>query len=886
MLFLSPHTVVSGLSPVVFTMAKATAETPLMQQHNAIKAKYPDAILLFRVGDFYETFGQDAITTAAVLGITLTKRNNGNPDASELAGFPHHALDTYLHKLVKAGYRVAICDQLEDPKQAKGIVKRGVTELVTPGVATSDKLLEHNSNNFLAALHFQDDKIGIAFLDISTGEFFVAEGDKEYADKLLQSLKPAEVIFQRSQQKYFKENFGTKFFTYTLEEWIFAEAYATESLLKHFGTHSLKGFGIEGQPMGIIAAGAILHYLKDTEHPNLGHITSIQRIDREDHLWMDRFTIRNLELFGGAEGSNTLLKVLDNTVSAMGARLLKRWMVLPLNNIVKINERLNTVEFLIKEVELRNKITQCIKQAGDVERLVSKVPLKKVNPREVLQIAKGLQQTALIKDICENAANEYLKRLGDSLNPCKYIFDKIVKELNENPPVAASKGNVIAAGINEELDALRKIASGGKDYLVEIQQREALATGISSLKISFNNVFGYYLEVTHVHKTKVPENWIRKQTLVNAERYITPELKEYEEKIVGAEDKILAIEMQLFEELLNELQDYIAPMQVNGHVMAVLDCLSCFANNALQFKYKKPILQDDFLLDIKDSRHPVIERNLPVGEPYIANDIYLDPSSQQIIILTGPNMSGKSAILRQTALITLMAHMGSFVPASDAKIPLTDKIFTRVGASDNLSGGESTFMVEMNETASIINNLTKRSLILLDEIGRGTSTYDGISIAWSIAEFLHNSVHQPKTLFATHYHELNELENKFSGIKNFHVTNKEVGNKIIFLRKLAPGGSVHSFGIHVARMAGMPPQLINRANEILKQLEESREGGDGINLNENIKNLPTPKMQLSIFDAHSATFDEIRNLLDAVDINRLTPVEALLKLQEIKGKIN
>ena len=881
MLFLSP-------------MAKATAETPLMQQHNAIKAKYPDAILLFRVGDFYETFGQDAVTTAAVLGITLTKRNNGNPAASELAGFPYHALDTYLHKLVKAGYRVAICDQLEDPKLAKGIVKRGVTELVTPGVATSDKLLEHNSNNFLAALHFQDvgpdgaagrEKIGIAFLDISTGEFFVAEGDKEYADKLLQSLKPAEVIFQRSRQKYFKENFGTKFFTYTLEEWIFAEAYATESLLKHFGTHSLKGFGIEGLQSGIVAAGAILHYLKDTEHPNLGHITSIQRIDREDHLWMDRFTIRNLELFGGADGSNTLLKVLDNTVSAMGARLLKRWMVLPLNNIAKINERLNTVEYLIKEVDLRNKVSQYIKQAGDVERLVSKVPLKKINPREVLQIAKGLQQTTLIKSVCEASANDYLKRLGDSLNPCKYILDKIVKELNENPPVAASKGNVIANGINEELDELRKIASGGKDYLIELQQKEALATGISSLKISFNNVFGYYLEVTHAHKTKVPESWIRKQTLVNAERYITPELKEYEEKIVGAEDKILAIEMQLFEELLNELQDYIAPMQVNGHVMAVLDCLCGFANNALQFNYKKPVLQDNFMLDIKGSRHPVIERNLPVGESYIANDIYLDPSLQQIIILTGPNMSGKSAILRQTALITLMAHMGSFVPASDAKIPLTDKIFTRVGASDNLSGGESTFMVEMNETASIINNLTKRSLILLDEIGRGTSTYDGISIAWSIAEFLHNSVHQPKTLFATHYHELNELENKFTGIKNFHVTNKEVGNKIIFLRKLAPGGSIHSFGIHVARMAGMPPSLIDRANEILKQLEESREGGDAMNLDENIKKLSVPKMQLSIFDAHSATFDEIRKLLEAVDINRLTPVEALLKLQEIKSKV-
>ncbi len=866
-------------------MAKTIAETPLMQQHNTIKAKYPDAILLFRVGDFYETFGQDAITTASVLGITLTKRNNGNRDASELAGFPYHALDTYLHKLVKAGYRVAICDQLEDPKEAKGIVRRGVTELVTPGVATSDKLLEHNSNNFLAALHFQDEKIGVAFLDISTGEFFVAEGDKEYADKLLQSLNPAEVIFQRSQQKYFKETFGTKFFTYTLEEWIFTDDYATESLLKHFGTHSLKGFGIESQQCGIIAAGSILHYLKDTEHPNLGHITSIQRIDREEHLWMDRFTIRNLELFGGVDGCNTLLKVLDNTVSAMGARMLKRWMVLPLNNIAKINERLNTVEFLIKEVELRSKLTQSIKQAGDVERLVSKVPLKKVNPREVLQIAKGLQQTAVIKDICEASTNEYLKRLGDSLNPCKYILGKIVKELNENPPVAASKGNVIASGINEELDALRKIASGGKDYLLEIQKRESLATGISSLKISFNNVFGYYLEVTHVHKNKVPDTWIRKQTLVNAERYITPELKEYEEKIVGAEDKILAIEMQLFEELLNELQDYIAPMQVNGHVMAVLDCLCCFANNALQFKYKKPVIQDNFILEIKDSRHPVIERNLPIGENYIANDIYLDPSSQQIIILTGPNMSGKSAILRQTALITLMAHLGSFVPASDAKIPLTDKIFTRVGASDNLSGGESTFMVEMNETASIINNLTKRSLILLDEIGRGTSTYDGISIAWSIAEFLHNSVHQPKTLFATHYHELNELENKLQNIKNFHVTNKEVGNKIIFLRKLAPGGSIHSFGIHVARMAGMPPILIERANEILKQLEESRQGTKVASLDDSIKKMSIPKMQLSIFDAHSSTFDEIRKLLEAVDINRLTPVEALLKLQEIKGKV-
>ena len=596
---------------------------------------------------------------------------------------------------------------------------------------------------------------------------------------------------------------------------------------------------------------------------------------------MDRFTIRNLELLG-TEGNTSLLKVIDTTVSPMGARLLKRWMLMPLNDFSKINERLNTVEYLIKETDLRTKLTQHIKQAGDVERLVSKVPLKKINPREVLQIAKGLQQTDAIKSFCENSTNEYLKRLGDSLNPCKYILEKISKEIVENPPALANKGGMIASGINEELDSLKNIANGGKDYLIELQQKEALATGISSLKISFNNVFGYYLEVTNLHKPKVPDTWIRKQTLANAERYITPELKEYEEKILGAEDKIFAIEIQLFESLLNELQDYISPMQVNGHVMAVLDCLSCFANNALLSNYKKPTLTTYNILNLKDSRHPVIEKNLAVGETYIANDIYLDPSTQQIIILTGPNMSGKSAILRQTALITLLAHMGSFVPASEAKIPLTDKIFTRVGASDNLSGGESTFMVEMNETASIINNITEKSLILLDEIGRGTSTYDGISIAWSIVEFLQKSVHQPKTLFATHYHELNELEDKLTTVKNYHVTNKEVGNKIIFLRKLAPGGSTHSFGIHVARMAGMPPSLIDRANEILKQLEDSREGG---NKDEVVKNLAVPKMQLSIFDAHSATFDEIRTILETVDINRLTPVEALIKLQEIKGKL-
>ena len=866
-------------------MAKASSDTPLMQQHNAIKAKYPDAILLFRVGDFYETFGQDAIITSRVLGITLTKRNNGSAGSSELAGFPHHGLDTYLHKLVKAGYRVAICDQLEDPKAAKGIVKRGVTELVTPGVATSDKLLEHNNNNFLAALHFSDDLIGSAFLDISTGEFFIAEGNKEYTDKLLQSLQPAEVIFERNKQKLFKEYFGPHFFTYTLDEWIFSTVYAAENLLKHFGTHSLKGFGVEEMPMGIIASGAILHYLKDTEHPNLQHITSLQRINREDHLWMDRFTIRNLELISNRADEHTLFKTINHTVSPMGARLLRRWLLMPLNNLMSINERLDTVEYLIKETDNRNKITQHIKLAGDVERLSAKVPLKKINPREVLQIARGLQQTLALKEICEASTNTYLKRLGSSLNGCSYILEKITKEINENPPAAINKGGLIAPGIHAELDELREIAKGGKNYLIQMQQKEAGITGISSLKIGFNNVFGYYLEVTNLHKSKVPESWIRKQTLANAERYITPELKEYEEKITGAEDKILQIEQSLFQELLNELQDYIAPMQVNGHVMAVLDCLCCFASIALQYKYKKPILHEGNELELKESRHPVIERNLPATEQYISNDITLNNETQQLIILTGPNMSGKSAILRQTALITLMAHLGSFVPATAAKIPLTDKIFTRVGANDNLSGGESTFMVEMNETASIINNLSDKSLILLDEIGRGTSTYDGISIAWSIAEYLHESPHKPKTLFATHYHELNELEHRFARIKNYHITNKEVGNKVIFLRKLAPGGSTHSFGIHVARMAGMPPSLINRANEVLALLEEKNADGQKENIKDKIKEVALPKMQLSIFDAHSATFEEIRQLLETVDINRLTPVEALLKLQEIKNKI-
>lgn len=863
------------------TSKEKTAETPLMQQHKAIKAKYPDAVLLFRVGDFYETFGQDAIIASQVLGITLTKRNNGGASDSELAGFPYHALDTYLHKLVKAGYRVAICDQLEDPKAAKGIVRRGVTEMVTPGTATNDKLLDLNSNNFLAAVHLSNDQYGLAFLDISTGEFFIAEGDREYADKLLMGFKPAEVIFQRHHQRRFKEEFGSRFYTYTLDEWIFSKQYAEESLLKHFDTHSLKGFGLEGSEWGLVAAGAVLHYLKETEHPNLQHITSIHKLEQADYLWMDRFTIRNLELIHkSGDGSQTLLDVLDSTVTPMGARMLRRWIVFPLKDIQKINERLNAVEHLILSTEVRNKLLHALKQCGDLERLVSKIPLKKINPRELLQLARSLRQMESIKQMCTSSENGYLNRLADTLNPCQYIAEKISKWIVDNPPALASKGGFLNNGVDEELDSLRNIAHHGKEYLLHLQQKESDATGISSLKIGYNNVFGYYLEVTNSHKAKVPPAWMRKQTLANAERYITPELKEYEEKITGAEEKILTIELNLYDALLNELHDFIAPIQANAHVAATLDCLCCFAGDALQYNYKKPALHEGDDLVIKEGRHPVIERSLPPAEPFVSNDITLNKEEQQIIILTGPNMSGKSALLRQTALITLMAHMGSFVPASEANVPLTDKIFTRVGASDNLSAGESTFMVEMNETASILNNISPRCLVLLDEIGRGTATYDGISIAWSIAEYLHNAPEQPKTFFATHYHELNELENKLPRVKNFHVTNKEVGNKIIFLRKLAPGGSTHSFGIHVAKMAGMPTGLVQRANEILKSLEEKHVDDK---LTQTVKNLSAPKLQLSIFDAHSQTFDEIRKMLECIDINRLTPVEALLKLNEIKS---
>lgn len=867
--------------PIAMSKQKTASETPLMQQHKAIKSKYPDAILLFRVGDFYETFGQDAIIAAQVLGITLTRRNNGGAADNELAGFPYHALDTYLHKLVKAGYRVAICDQLEDPKNAKGIVKRGVTEMVTPGTATNDKLLELGSNNFLAALHATGEKYGLAFLDISTGEFFTAEGDREYADKLLSGFRPSELIFQRHFQKKFKEEFGARYYIYTLDEWIFQQQYSEELLLRHFDTHSLKGFGVEGLTTGLIAAGAVLHYLRETEHPNLQHISSIQRIEQNDHLWMDRFTIRNLELLQNpVENGNTLLKVLDSTATPMGARLLKRWIVFPLKDIRLINERLGVVEYFILNTDTRNKLFHALRQCGDMERMVSKIPLKKINPRELLQLARALRQVALIKDLCAGSGQPYLQRLSDALNPCQYMADKILKEIIENPPALAIKGGFINKSVHSGLDELRSIAHNGKEYLLQLQQKEADQTGISSLKIGYNNIFGYYLEVTHAHKHKVPPEWMRKQTLTNAERYITPELKDYEEKITGAEEKILELELQLFDGLINELFDFLSCIQTNAQILATLDCLAAFAGNALQYNYKKPELHEGDELNIKNGRHPVIERTLPPSEAYIGNDLFLDKLSQQIIILTGPNMSGKSALLRQTGLITLMAHIGSFVPADEAKLPLTDKIFTRVGASDNLSAGESTFMVEMNETASIINNMSSRSLILLDEIGRGTSTYDGISIAWSIAEFLHGSPFQPKTFFATHYHELNELENKFPRIKNYHVTNKEIGNRIIFLRKLAPGGSTHSFGIHVARMAGMPPDLIERAKEILRQLESKQVDGS---VTETLRSASTPKVQLSIFDAHSQTFEDIRKMLDGIDINRLTPVEALLKLAEIKN---
>ena len=867
-------------------MAKdKTKDTPLMQQYNVIKAKYPGALLLFRVGDFYETFGEDAVKTSQILGIVLTRRGQGPNGAIELAGFPHHSLENYLSKLVRAGQRVAICDQLEDPKTTKTIVKRGVTELVTPGVAYNDNILNQKSNNYLASVYFEKQLCGVSFLDISTGEFHVAQGSIEYIDKLLQGFKPTEVVFQKSKRKEFLEYFGDKFYTFHLDDWAFTADYATETLTKHFEVSSLKGFGVDKLTIGIIAAGVILHYLNETEHRNLKHITSISRLEEDQYMWLDRFTIRNLELVSSAnDNAVTLFDVLDQTSTPMGARLLHKWIIMPLKELKPIEERLGMVEYLVSHADLIEELLSHIKQIGDLERLISKVGLQKVGPRELSQLKRSLQHIEAVKQIAAESKNPFLEQLAEQLNPCLSIRARLERELQEDPPAVLLKGNVIAEGVDEELDRLRNIAFGGKGFLVEIQKREAAATGIPSLKIAFNNVFGYYLEVTHTHKDKVPADWIRKQTLVNAERYITPELKSYEEQILGAEDKIQQIEIRLYQELVYQVSTNIKPIQLNAFLVAQLDVLLCFAQLAIKNHYVKPELNTRKLLDIKGGRHPVIEKQLPVGEEYITNDVFLDNDTQQIIIITGPNMSGKSAILRQTGLIVLMAQMGCFVPAKAAEIGLVDKIFTRVGASDNLSSGESTFMVEMNETASILNNISDRSLILLDEIGRGTSTYDGISIAWAIAEFLHtHPTAKPKTLFATHYHELNELASTMSRIKNYNVSIKEAGNKIIFLRKLVPGGSEHSFGIHVAKMAGMPPKLINRANEILKKLEIDRTEGQSIK--DSIKKVQNQAYQLHMFAIDDPVLVKIRDMLNNLDVNVLTPVEALLKLDEIQRLI-
>ncbi len=860
---------------------KSIVETPLMKQYNTIKGKYPDALLLFRVGDFYETFGEDAIKASNILGIVLTRRANGSAQFIELAGFPHHSLDTYLPKLVRAGMRVAICDQLEDPKLTKTIVKRGVTELVTPGISISDKILDHKTNNFLATIHFDTKNAGISFLDISTGEFLVAQGSLDYIDKLLQSFRPSEIVFQKNKQKEFKAQYGEKFYTFGMEEWVFKPDYANEVLLKHFGTKSLKGFGIEELDLGIIAAGVAIHYLSDTQHDRIQHIAAISRIEEDKYVWLDKFTIRNLELvYSANEKAVTLIDILDNTVSSMGARLLRRWMMLPLKEIAGIEERLDVVNYLVHNTDLREPLIQYIKQIGDLERLISKVALGRISPREVVQLKRALQAIEPIKQLCEETNNPHIKKIADQLNLCILIRNRIEKEISTDPPVMINKGGTVTAGVSEELDELRKIAYSGKDYLLQIQKREVERTGITSLKIAFNNVFGYYIEVTNTHKDKVPADWTRKQTLVNAERYITEELKVYEEKILGAEDKILAIEVKLFNDLVFALTDYIQPIQLNAALIARLDCLLSFAVTAEKNQYVRPHINETKILDIKNGRHPVIEKRLPIGEEYVANDIYLDNETQQIIMITGPNMSGKSALLRQTALIVLMAQMGSFVPAAAANIGLIDKIFTRVGASDNISSGESTFMVEMNETASILNNISDRSLILLDEIGRGTSTYDGISIAWAIAEFLHNQPNaRAKTLFATHYHELNDMSQTLPRIKNYNVSVKELDNKVLFLRKLIPGGSEHSFGIHVAKMAGMPGKVIKRANEILAQLEKSHSGAE---LTKTEKNKIKDDFQLSFFQLDDPLLEQIRDEIINLDINGLTPVEALMKLSDIK----
>ncbi len=864
-------------------MAKKTkTETPLMQQYNSIKVKYPGTLLLFRVGDFYETFGEDAIKASEILGIVLTKRGAGSASETELAGFPHHSIDTYLPKLVRAGQRVAICDQLEDPKVAKSLVKRGVTQLVTPGVSYSDSIVQQKSNNYLASLYFEKNTVGCAFLDISTGEFMVAQGRFEYIDKLLQSFKPSEIILNKKSNPVFTENFGNSYYTYTLDDWPYTGDYAGEMLLKHFEVKTLKGFGIDNLKLATVAAGVALHYLNETEHRNLQHISTISRIEEDHFMWLDRFTIRNLELIDSPnDNAVTLSDVLDHTSSPMGARMLKRWIVMPLKDQKPIESRLEIVSFLLEHEELRGSLIKQIKQIGDLERLISKIGLQRANPRELVQLKRALSSIGTIQNLISGSNSSALQTISEQLNACVSVIAKIDKEVFAEPPVLLIKGNVIADHVDEELDRLRAIAFGGKDFLLEIQKRESVRTGISSLKISFNNVFGYYLEVSNAHKDKVPAEWQRKQTLVNAERYITEELKEYEDQILGAEEKIQVIENRIYAELLVFLLDYIKPIQLNAHLIAKLDVLLNFATIAERNNYVKPEITTGHDLDIKGGRHPVIERNLPVGEDYITNDVFLDNETQQIIIITGPNMSGKSALLRQTGLIVLMAQMGSFVPAKMAKIGLVDKIFTRVGASDNLSAGESTFMVEMSETASILNNLSERSLILLDEIGRGTSTYDGISIAWAIAEFLHqNPIARPKTLFATHYHELNELSTSFNRIKNFNVSVKEFSNRVIFLRKLVPGGSAHSFGIHVAKMAGMPNAILERSNEILKRLEQERTGGKDIK--DSLKKVQKQAYQLQMFSIDDPVLIKIRDLLNNLDVNTLTPVEALMKLDEIQ----
>jgi len=854
-------------------------ETPLMKQYNQIKSKYPDALLLFRVGDFYETFGEDAVKAAAVLDIVLTNRNNGT-ERSELAGFPYHSINTYLPRLVKAGYRVAICDQLEDPKTVKGIVKRGVTELVTPGVALNDDILQSKSNNFLASVWIGKQVNGVAFLDVSTGEFLVSQGDKSYIDKLLQNFHPSELLIAKHQKKEFAAAFGGDFHCFYLEDWVFKEDYAQQLLTKHFQTNSLKGFGVEELTDALLSAGAILYYLSETQHHQLQHITRIQRIAEEAYVWLDKFTIRNLELYTGSSAQSvSLLDVIDKTLSPMGSRTLKRWLALPLKKIEKIRQRHEVVAYFLKQLPELESIKEHIARIGDIERLISKVATQKINPREVVQLCSSLEHIPQIKQLCLTSGNESLSLLGDKLHDCQQLCARIRETLNEESPVNIAKGNAIAAGYSAELDELRGLSHSGKSYLDDLLLRETQRTGIPSLKIDNNNVFGYYLEVRNTHKDKVPADWVRKQTLVNAERYITNELKEYEAKILGAEEKIGQLEQALYAELLNYIAEYIAPVQQNAILVGQLDCLAGFATLALQNNYQQPEMSDDYVIDIKEGRHPVIEKQLPIDTPYIANDVYLDREQQQIIMITGPNMSGKSAILRQTALIVLLAQIGSFVPATSAHIGIIDKIFTRVGASDNISLGESTFMVEMNEAALILNNISERSLVLLDEIGRGTSTYDGISIAWAIAEYLHQHPSRAKTLFATHYHELNEMTESFERIKNYNVSVKETTDSVLFLRKLVAGGSAHSFGIHVAKMAGMPQYVIQKANKMLQKLEENHNIAPQTSLKSSNK-----EMQLSFFDLNDPLLEELKADLLGLDLNTLTPIEALMKLNEMKAR--